>query len=143
MPPNDVGKGLPTYMFRECDMPIYEYVCQSCGHETEIMHKISDPPATDCPECSQPALSKLISAAGFRLSGGGWYETDFKSGGKRNLAGDKGAETKQTAETKKDSSGDSGKPAVGEKPAGGAARTEAAPAKPARTAKESSTPAAA
>ena len=70
-------------------MPIYEYVCQACGNETEIMHKVSDPPARKCPACGKPKLAKQISAAGFRLSGGGWYETDFKKDGKRNLAGDK------------------------------------------------------
>jgi predicted nucleic acid-binding Zn ribbon protein len=32
-------------------------------------------------------LKKIISAAGFRLKGGGWYETDFKSGKKKNVAG--------------------------------------------------------
>ncbi len=41
----------------------------------------------DCPACSQSALRKKISAAGFRLKGGGWYETDFKKNNKRNLAG--------------------------------------------------------
>lgn len=69
-------------------MPIYEYVCASCRAEVEVMHKISDPPARECPQCGQPALSKQVSAAGFRLSGGGWYETDFKSSGKKNLTGD-------------------------------------------------------
>jgi putative FmdB family regulatory protein len=69
-------------------MPIYEYRCAACGHELEAMQKMSDAPLTDCPECGQPALKKLISAAGFRLKGGGWYETDFKKGGaKRNLHG--------------------------------------------------------
>ena len=67
-------------------MPIYEYRCESCGHEMERMQKISDAPLTDCPACNQPSLKKLISAAGFRLKGGGWYETDFKKGGaKKNL----------------------------------------------------------
>jgi putative FmdB family regulatory protein len=70
-------------------MPFYEYVCTSCGASTEILQKISDPPATECPACHAQALSKQISAAGFRLKGGGWYETDFKSGGQRNLVGDK------------------------------------------------------
>lgn len=68
-------------------MPIYEYVCAACGTESEVMHKVSEAPG-DCPACSKPALTKLISAAGFRLGGGGWYETDFKSANKRNLAGD-------------------------------------------------------
>ena len=67
-------------------MPIYEYRCNSCGHQLESLQKLSDPPLTDCPECSKPSLQKQISAAGFRLSGGGWYETDFKSGAKRNVA---------------------------------------------------------
>jgi putative FmdB family regulatory protein len=66
-------------------MPFYEYRCKSCGHELEALQKISDSPLLDCPECGEPALKKLISAAGFRLKGGGWYETDFKGGKKKNL----------------------------------------------------------
>jgi putative FmdB family regulatory protein len=69
-------------------MPIYEYACRACGAQSEISHRISDPPATVCPVCGKPELSKQISAAGFRLKGSGWYETDFKSGNKRNLAGE-------------------------------------------------------
>ena len=70
-------------------MPIYEYQCQSCQHEVETLQKMSDEPLKDCPSCEEPALKKMISAAGFRLKGSGWYETDFKSGNKKNLAGDK------------------------------------------------------
>ncbi len=69
-------------------MPIYDYRCNSCGHELEKIQKMSDAPLTDCPACGQRALKKLVSAAAFRLKGGGWYETDFKKDGKRNLAGD-------------------------------------------------------
>jgi len=70
-------------------MPIYEYQCKACGHELEAIQKISEEPLKFCPECGQPELSKRVSAAGFRLKGGGWYETDFKSGDKKkNLAGD-------------------------------------------------------
>ncbi len=69
-------------------MPIYEYQCQSCGHEYEALQKISDAALTDCPACNKPDLVKKISAAGFRLKGAGWYETDFKKGGKKNVAGD-------------------------------------------------------
>lgn len=67
-------------------MPIYEYRCEQCGHQLEAMQKMADAPLTDCPACHTPALKKLISAAGFRLSGGGWYETDFKSGNQKNIA---------------------------------------------------------
>jgi len=66
-------------------MPFYEYRCEACGHELEAMQKMSDAPLQECPECGKPALKKLISAAGFRLKGGGWYETDFKGGNKKNL----------------------------------------------------------
>jgi putative FmdB family regulatory protein len=66
-------------------MPIYEYRCDDCGHELEAMQKMNDAALTDCPECSKPALRKLVSAAGFRLKGGGWYETDFKGGSKPNV----------------------------------------------------------
>ncbi len=53
----------------------------------EALQKISAEPLTDCPACQAPALKKLLSVPGFRLSGNGWYETDFKTGAKKNLAG--------------------------------------------------------
>ncbi|MCF6224758.1 MAG: zinc ribbon domain-containing protein [Xanthomonadales bacterium] len=67
-------------------MPIYEYQCQQCDHKFDKLQKISADPLVDCPDCGQPKLIKLISAAGFRLKGSGWYETDFKTGKKKNLA---------------------------------------------------------
>lgn len=68
-------------------MPIYEYRCQECGHELEKLQRLSDEPLRECPACEASALKRLVSAAGFRLKGSGWYETDFKKGeGKRNLA---------------------------------------------------------
>jgi len=69
-------------------MPIYEYQCQACGELTEALQKLSDAPLTRCPACGAEALRKKVSAAAFRLKGSGWYETDFKTGGKKNLAGE-------------------------------------------------------
>ncbi len=66
-------------------MPIYEYACKACDHRLEALQKMSDDPLTECPECGKPELKKLVSAAGFRLKGSGWYETDFKGGGKKNV----------------------------------------------------------
>ena len=66
-------------------MPIYEYRCASCGHEMEKLQRLSDPDLTDCPDCGKATLTRLVSAAGFRLKGSGWYETDFKKDGKKNL----------------------------------------------------------
>ena len=59
-------------------MPIYEYRCGDCGHQQEFLQKVSDAPLTECPKCRKPALSKLLTAAGFQLKGSGWYATDFK-----------------------------------------------------------------
>jgi len=69
-------------------MPFYEYQCRSCGHQLEVLQKISDKPLRKCPACGKSALTKLVSAPVFRLKGSGWYETDFKSDQdkKRNLA---------------------------------------------------------
>lgn len=69
-------------------MPFYEYQCSSCGHTLEAMQKVTDAPLKKCPHCGKAQLQKLMSAPVFRLKGGGWYETDFKSDqdGKRNLA---------------------------------------------------------
>ncbi|MGH8460557.1 MAG: FmdB family zinc ribbon protein [Stenotrophobium sp.] len=89
-------------------MPIYDYYCQACGKQSEIMHKISDPPAKKCPVCGKPALTKQMSATGFRLKGGGWYETDFKSGSKKNIAGDS-ADSKPAEKT---GASETAKPAV-------------------------------
>jgi len=76
-------------------MPIYEYQCGDCGHTLETLQKISEPPLTTCPACGAEALKKLISASAFRLKGGGWYETDFKTGKKKNVAqSDKGGDSK-------------------------------------------------
>jgi putative FmdB family regulatory protein len=66
-------------------MPIYEYICEACDETLDALQKMSDAPLTDCPKCGASSLKKKISAPGFRLSGSGWYETDFKSGNKRNV----------------------------------------------------------
>ncbi|MEA5445995.1 zinc ribbon domain-containing protein [Gammaproteobacteria bacterium AB-CW1] len=96
-------------------MPIYEYRCQACGHELEALQKMSEDPLTRCPECEQDSLNRLVSAAAFRLSGSGWYETDFKKGNKRNIAGDSeksgGKEKKADKSSSPDKSSSQGKAA--------------------------------
>jgi putative FmdB family regulatory protein len=64
-------------------MPIYEYRCSECGHQAEVLQKISEPPLTVCTACGKPAFTKLLSAAGFQLKGSGWYATDFKGPAKK------------------------------------------------------------
>lgn len=118
-------------------MPIYEYRCQSCGHELEKLQRMSDAALTDCPECGKNTLKRLISAAGFRLKGGGWYETDFKSSNQRNLV-DSGKDSGKESGGDKASGADTAKPASAEgksesKPAGkpekaGSAASSSSPA---------------
>lgn len=90
-------------------MPIYEYQCSNCGHELETIQKISEDPLLTCPSCNEESLIKKISAAGFRLKGGGWYETDFKSGGRKNVSGDdKGGSKSDSGSSTSSSSSSSG-----------------------------------
>jgi putative FmdB family regulatory protein len=117
-------------------MPIYEYRCQSCGHTLDALQKISDPHLTDCPDCGKSALKRLMSAPSFRLKGGGWYETDFKSDKekKRNLVdskSDSGGDGKAPDNGAKESkaSGD------GAKSSGDSAKSSSDSAKPSTSAK--------
>lgn len=81
-------------------MPIYEYRCGACGHEMELLQKIADEPLLKCPSCGEEQLRKLVSAAGFRFKGGGWYETDFKRNNQRNLAASGTKEKESPGKTK-------------------------------------------
>jgi putative FmdB family regulatory protein len=81
-------------------MPIYEYQCDSCGHELEKLQRMSDDPLRDCPDCGKEQLRRLVSAAGFRLKGAGWYETDFKKGDKKNLHDAGSSKSNSSSKTK-------------------------------------------
>jgi len=99
-------------------MPFYEYQCSACNHHVEVLQKISDAPLRKCPDCGKATMKRLISAPVFRLKGGGWYETDFKSDSeqKRNIAGREETEAKEpdkadTKESKDAASSGDAKPA--------------------------------
>jgi putative FmdB family regulatory protein len=62
-------------------MPIYVYRCASCGHERDVMQKLSDATLTLCPECNTENFTKQLTAPGIQLKGSGWYATDFKGSG--------------------------------------------------------------
>ena len=66
-------------------MPIYEYICQKCGHHLEVMQKMSDKPLTKCPEC-KGKLEKIFSQTSFQLKGSGWYVSDYTARGKAEKA---------------------------------------------------------
>lgn len=83
-------------------MPIYEYVCANCGHNIDVIQKISDPKLTNCPKCDADSLEKLVSAPSFRLKGTGWYETDFKNSNNKsaNSSAKDAKSTSKSDETK-------------------------------------------
>jgi putative FmdB family regulatory protein len=115
-------------------MPIYEYRCESCGHQQEYLQKVSDTPLTVCPQCGKPTYSKMVTAAGFQLKGSGWYVTDFrnkpssKPGAKSESKPD--AKTESKTESNSDSKSDS-------KPAGDSKPAESKPATPSKPAASS------
>ena len=110
-------------------MPIYAFECTGCGHHFERLQRLADADPSQCPECESSKVRRQLTAPSFRLAGGGWYETDFKKDGKRNLA--------EKAEAPKSDSPKSDSPAK----EGGAAKPEAKPeAKPAAEAPKPASP---
>jgi putative FmdB family regulatory protein len=77
-------------------MPIYEYLCEKCGHEFEREQRITEDPVKTCPACRAKKVRRLISRTAFVLKGSGWY-SDLYSSAKPD-AGDKGDKTEKSAE---------------------------------------------
>ena len=110
-------------------MPIYAFACAACGHHFDKLQKLSDPDPDACPACGAAAVKRQLTAPSFRLSGSGWYETDFKKDGdkKRNLV-----EGTESAAAKPEAAKADAKPAADTKPAAKPAENaKGAPAKPA------------
>jgi putative FmdB family regulatory protein len=78
-------------------MPLYEYLCGSCGHRFERIQKFSDAPLTECPSCGGP-VEKLPSSPAIQFKGSGWYITDYAKSGAGKDAG-KGASTETSPAT--------------------------------------------
>jgi putative FmdB family regulatory protein len=100
-------------------VPIYEFVCEACGHVSEVMQKLSDPPPGACRECGAGRLARLVSRTSFQLKGGGWY-ADLYSTPKQKKAPAAGDAP----------SGAASPAAGGAAPTGGAAPAEGAGTKP-------------
>jgi putative FmdB family regulatory protein len=70
-------------------MPTYGYRCGNCGHQFEIVQRISDEALTTCPKC-QGKLSKMLYPVGISFKGSGFYTTDYKGAGKRSAGSSNG-----------------------------------------------------
>jgi len=106
-------------------MPIYGFVCESCGHQFDRLQKLSDADPTQCPACQKETLRRQLTAPQFRLAGGGWYETDFKKDGdkKRNLADSSGTVSESKSEAKPEAKSEAKPEAKSPAPAAGTSGT--------------------
>ncbi|MHB8385560.1 FmdB family zinc ribbon protein [Metallibacterium sp.] len=100
-------------------MPIYAYKCNACGHAFDRLQKLSDPAPAACPTCGAARVQRQVTAPAFRLAGGGWYETDFKKDGQRNVVRKDEAPVAASA----DKPAAEAKPAVEAKPASASAHS--------------------
>jgi putative FmdB family regulatory protein len=103
-------------------MPLYEYRCESCEHQFEVIQKFSDPHVSVCPTCGGGPVVKLISSPAFTFKGTGFYITDYarkdqgkgeqeKSGGSSGSASEKADKADKAAESKPASSDTASTPA--------------------------------
>ena len=62
-------------------MPIYDYVCGSCGHVVEVVHAISAPGPSVCERCGG-AMKRALSAPAIVFKGSGWAKKDARDAGR-------------------------------------------------------------
>ena len=86
-------------------MPIYEYECQKCGSQFEVVQKITAKPLIRCekPKCKGKLL-RLISNSSFVLKGSGWYVTDYPSEARKNALSSENKATEPKNDSKNKSS---------------------------------------
>ena len=59
-------------------MPNYDYQCTQCGHQEEILQKMTDEPLSVCPQCQHSTFKRKIGKGiGLQFQGSGFYCTDY------------------------------------------------------------------
>ena len=86
-------------------MPLYEYRCENCGEQFEVMQKFSDEPLTVHEKCGGK-VERLLSAPALQFKGSGWYITDYARGS--NSAANNGGTKKADSSASTSGSSDSG-----------------------------------
>ena len=81
-------------------MPIYEYLCASCGYQFEEVQKFNEPLLEECPDCGKNSARRQVSMSAFHLKGGGWYKDGYS---------DKSTESEKTEKSGKEKTDYSGK----------------------------------
>jgi putative FmdB family regulatory protein len=103
-------------------MPLYEYLCHSCGKKFEVIEKFSDAPLKTHEACGGE-VERLISAPAFHFKGSGWYVTDYAKGNSGAPKSD-GGKSDQAEKPAAESKASETKPAAETKPAPAATTTE-------------------
>jgi putative FmdB family regulatory protein len=62
-------------------MPLYEYRCEGCGEQFEVIQKFSDQPVTTHDKCGG-TVHRLLSVAALQFKGSGWYVNDYAKSSK-------------------------------------------------------------
>lgn len=57
-------------------MPFYEYKCDRCGHQFEVMQRINAEPIADCERCHAP-VRRVIFPSAIVYKGSGFYSTEY------------------------------------------------------------------
>ena len=87
-------------------MPIYEYLCASCGYQFEEVQKFNEPPLEECPDCGKNSARRQISMSAFHLKGGGWYKDGYSGESKASEITEKSGKEKTDDSDKKTSAKD-------------------------------------
>lgn len=66
-------------------MPTYEYHCDSCDANFDVVQSFQDDPLTQCPTCGSP-VRKVFGNVGIVFKGSGFYKTDSRKGGSTKVS---------------------------------------------------------
>ena len=84
-------------------MPIYEYLCISCGFEFEEVQKFSDPSFEECPDCGEKSAERQVSMSSFHLKGGGWFKDGYSNKNLETEKSDNSEKDKNSSKSKESS----------------------------------------
>ena len=59
-------------------MPTYEYICNECEHQFEVVQSFSEAAIDSCPKC-KGVVRKLYNNVGVVFKGSGFYKTDSRT----------------------------------------------------------------
>ena len=79
-------------------LPTYEYHCDSCEKNFDVVQSFHDDPLTACPTCGSP-VRKVFGNVGIVFKGSGFYKTDSRPGAAKAPAKDAAASESSGSES--------------------------------------------